>query len=123
MTDENNIAFSIIIPTFNEAETLNHSLLDLFSKIEPADVEVIISDGNSSDNTLHIARRFPCRVIRGESGRAKQMNHASKQAKGEWIFKIKLRFSTIFRVIPRYALGAPIPPPPYFILIIRLGWV
>ncbi len=85
LTDENNIAFSIIIPTFNEADTLNESLLDLFSKIDSTDVEVIVSDGNSSDDTPHIARSFPCRVISGESGRAQQMNHAGKQAKGEWI--------------------------------------
>ncbi|MCP4491021.1 MAG: glycosyltransferase family 2 protein [Gammaproteobacteria bacterium] len=85
MTDGYGIAVSIIIPTFNEASTLSHSLQDLFSKIESADVEVIISDGGSSDKTQDIAQRFPCRVICGKSGRARQMNHAVKHAKGKWI--------------------------------------
>ncbi len=85
LTDRNDIAVSIIIPTFNEAETLSRNLQDLFSKIDSADVEVIVSDGGSDDNTPDIAQRFPCQVISGESGRARQMNHAANYAKGEWM--------------------------------------
>ncbi|MCP3689465.1 MAG: glycosyltransferase family 2 protein [Gammaproteobacteria bacterium] len=84
MTDRSGIAVSIIIPTLNEAGTLNHNLQDLFSKIDSSDVEVIVSDGDSSDKTPEIAQRFPCQLLSGESGRARQMNNAVKLAKGEW---------------------------------------
>jgi len=83
LTESESIAISIIIPTLNEAETLPHSLDSLFTSIDQSEVEVIISDGGSTDDTLHIASQFPCRIVTANPGRARQMHHACQQAKGD----------------------------------------
>ena len=85
MTDSDGIAISIIIPTLNEADTLQNTLSSLFTRIDPTEVEVIVSDGGSIDDSLQITRQFPCRIVSGKPGRAQQMHRASDQAKGEWL--------------------------------------
>jgi len=85
LTDSDSIAFSIIIPTLNEAETLQHTLTYLFTDLDKSDTEIIISDGGSTDGSLEIASDFPCRLISGKPGRARQMHRASSQAKGDWL--------------------------------------
>lgn len=78
--------FSIIIPVLNEADCLDRSLADLFSR--PAvrsHCEVIVSDGGSSDGSLDIAARYPCETVNGATGRALQMNAAAARARGQWL--------------------------------------
>lgn len=75
---------SIIIPVYNEASQLDASLNDLFEGIPGnARVEVILSDGGSTDNTLAIAKQYPCKIISGKTGRACQMNAACRHANGD----------------------------------------
>lgn len=53
---------SVIIPTKNEEKGLLECLSSVFSQsLKP--IEVIIVDGQSTDNTLKIASQFPVRVI------------------------------------------------------------
>ncbi len=88
--------FSIIIPTFNETQTIQHCLLALqplrCCSPSPADnskkeqktitCEIIIVDGGSTDNTLALATPLVDKAILSTKGRAKQMNIAAKQATG-----------------------------------------
>ncbi len=75
---------SIIIPVLNEADCLDQSLADLFSRAWlRRNCEVIVSDGGSADHSLEIAASYPCRVIRSEPGRAEQMNIACASARGK----------------------------------------
>ena len=85
LTESGSLAISIIIPTLNEVETLRHTLTNLYSNIDQAEVEVIVSDGGSTDNTIEIAGEFPCQIVLGKSGRARQMHDASLQANGNWL--------------------------------------
>ncbi len=72
--------FSIIIPTFNEANTI-HSCMCALQTFRN-ECEIIIVDGGSTDNTLEIAQPFVDLILTSPRGRAKQMNTGSKQAGG-----------------------------------------
>ncbi|MFN8429636.1 MAG: glycosyltransferase family 2 protein [Spirosomataceae bacterium] len=61
MNTTNDILLSITIPTFNRAEILEKNLHQLFSQISPEmlnEVEIIVSDNCSSDNTEEIIIPF-----------------------------------------------------------------
>jgi len=75
------LPISIIIPTLNEAGCLNETL----SGIPPApDLEIILVDGGSTDNTLEVAFRFPhLRVLQSPRGRGRQMNTGALASHGE----------------------------------------
>ena len=77
------IGVSIILPVLNEAELLDHSLANLFACRWVQDqCEVIVCDGGSTDGSVEIAGRYPCRIVQSEAGRALQMNAASAEAAG-----------------------------------------
>jgi len=78
---------SVIIPTFNEAENLLNTLQ---SVLNGENIEIIVIDGGSTDQTLAIAQSItqsitqsmPVTVMAGV-GRAQQMNLGAKLATGE----------------------------------------
>jgi rSAM/selenodomain-associated transferase 2 len=82
LNDENGIIISIIIPTLNEADNINTTLDHIYQSDNCENIEVIISDGGSTDQTVDIATRNHCRVVEGSRGRAQQMNRAARQASG-----------------------------------------
>ena len=47
------------------------------------DVELIVVDGGSTDDTISIAKEFTKKVLASPPGRAKQMNEGAKTAEGE----------------------------------------
>ena len=51
--------FSIIIRTKNEERWISHCLEAVFSQKIDADLEVVIVDNNSNDNTVEVAKRYP----------------------------------------------------------------
>jgi rSAM/selenodomain-associated transferase 2 len=71
---------SIIIPTLNEAVTLRTVAAGLASG--PADVEVIVADGGSTDGTVAVAQACGLRVIAAPRGRGSQMNAGARAAQG-----------------------------------------
>ncbi len=78
--------FSIIIPTLNESTNLARHLAELVSGIDdPSQVEIIISDGGSSDDTVALAQQWPVKVINAARGRATQMNLGAQYASGDWL--------------------------------------
>ncbi len=70
---------SVIIPTLNEASTIEASLRRL-QLLTP--YEVIIADGGSSDATVELARPHAT-VLRGARGRGRQQNAGSARATGD----------------------------------------
>ena len=75
---------SIIIPVLNEAHCLDQTLNNLLNRqwVEEH-CEIIVSDGGSDDGSLEIALHHRCKLIRGDAGRARQMNAASRRARGD----------------------------------------
>lgn len=64
MKDKQKIPLSIIIITHNEEENLENLLKTLKRQtVYPA--EIIVSDANSNDNTINIAKKYGCIVTEG----------------------------------------------------------
>ena len=63
---------SVVIPTLNESEALPGLLDDL--RQVPLELEIIVADGGSTDETRPIARATGARVLDGPLGRGMQMN-------------------------------------------------
>jgi rSAM/selenodomain-associated transferase 2 len=71
---------SIIVPTLNEAQSLNETLTQI-QQLSP--YELVVSDGGSHDGTLEIAEEFTEHVVKGFTGRALQMNAGARVANGD----------------------------------------
>lgn len=70
---------SIIIPTLNESEHLAATLKPVVGR---DDVEILVVDGGSDDDTCEIASQWGARLLRSEPGRALQMNAGAAAATG-----------------------------------------
>lgn len=53
---------SVVIPTLNEEKYLPRCL-ESFKKQTYKNFEIVISDGNSTDNTAHIAKQFQAKIV------------------------------------------------------------
>ncbi|MBD2438292.1 TIGR04283 family arsenosugar biosynthesis glycosyltransferase [Nostoc sp. FACHB-110] len=71
---------SIIIPTLNEAGNISGAIA---STQTSANIEIIVVDGGSSDDTIAIAQSMGVKVISSSPGRAVQMNAGAAVASGE----------------------------------------
>ncbi len=59
--------FSVIIPTLNEEKTLLWAEKTFTNEIKQIyDIEVIVSDGGSIDNTIEIAKKFADKIVLNE---------------------------------------------------------
>ncbi|MHA2283426.1 MAG: TIGR04283 family arsenosugar biosynthesis glycosyltransferase [Promethearchaeota archaeon] len=79
---------SIIIITLNEAEYIEETIKTtrLSANLpsgKQASIEIIVSDGGSTDDTLDIAQKIADKVISGPRGRYLQLNNGAKQARGD----------------------------------------
>ncbi|GAA4017715.1 TIGR04283 family arsenosugar biosynthesis glycosyltransferase [Hymenobacter fastidiosus] len=96
---------SIIIPAYNEAPGIGQLLAYLRqATADEPDLEIIVTDGGSTDDTRALARRAGATVVRSpHKGRAAQLNYGARQARGD-----------IF-----YFLHADSYPPPGFLTDLR----
>ncbi|MDD4753649.1 MAG: TIGR04283 family arsenosugar biosynthesis glycosyltransferase [Desulfitobacteriaceae bacterium] len=74
---------SVIIPTLNEEEQIP-SLLESLLGI-PA-VEIVVSDGGSTDRTREICSSYPVTCVFGPPGRGQQLNLGARNAGGDIFF-------------------------------------
>lgn len=72
---------SIIIPAYNEEETLP-SLLKSIKTQNFKDYEIIIADANSTDKTREIGQSYACKIVEGGLP-AKGRNNGAKYASGD----------------------------------------
>ena len=79
---------SIIIPNRNSAATIARCLEAVFASRFNKSFEVIVVDDASSDNSVEIIRRFPCRLIRlaRHHGAAGARNAGAAHSRGELLF-------------------------------------
>jgi rSAM/selenodomain-associated transferase 2 len=73
---------SIIMPVFNEGETIAPAL-DALAGLRALGTELIVVDGGSRDATVQRARLRVDRVISAPRGRALQMNAGATRASGD----------------------------------------
>ncbi|MEH2368862.1 TIGR04283 family arsenosugar biosynthesis glycosyltransferase [Nostoc sp.] len=71
---------SIIIPAINEAGNIKKAIATTQANLN---IEVIVVDGGSSDDTVAIAQSLNVKVISSSPGRAVQMNAGAVAASGE----------------------------------------
>ncbi|MBD2446243.1 TIGR04283 family arsenosugar biosynthesis glycosyltransferase [Nostoc sp. FACHB-152] len=97
---------SIIIPTLNEAKNVKEAIA---STQPSANIEIIVVDGGSSDDTVQICQSLGVKVISSSSGRAVQMNAGAAVASGEILLFLHAdtRLSVGFDVQIRQALSQP----------------
>ncbi len=78
---------SIIIPTYNEAETIASLINYLKAYSTNETTELIVADAGSTDNTLTIAQKAGAKgVLSPKKGRAAQMNFGASLAIGEILY-------------------------------------
>lgn len=108
----------VVIPTLNAAHSLP-STLDCM----PPGVNVIISDGGSTDATLDIARAAGCRIVEGRRGRGQQLGAGAGAAGRPW--RLFLHADTVvcvqgWNAIARHMSEAGMGPGPAATLRLRI---
>jgi rSAM/selenodomain-associated transferase 2 len=73
---------TIIIPVFNEENSIEKTLLSAASNDQ---VEIVVVDGGSWDKSVEIAKKYGVKIKFSQPGRAKQLNVGSKEAQGKVI--------------------------------------
>jgi glycosyltransferase involved in cell wall biosynthesis len=92
---------SVVIPAKNEALNLPH----VFAALDPDHHEVILVDGNSTDNTVEVGRRLrPDITIIGQTrkGKGNALACGFKAASGDYIVMLDADGSTDPAEIPRF---------------------
>ena len=80
---------SIIIPTFNEEENIEQIITYLLSIKQKENIEIIVADGGSTDNTIKLAGKTGViTTVSPVKGRAGQMNHGVSLAGGDVFYFI-----------------------------------
>lgn len=80
---------TIIIPTYNEAESITCLINYLKENANNKIKEIIVSDGGSTDKTLEVAQQAGVKtVLSPKKGRAYQMNYGASLAKGDVLYFI-----------------------------------
>lgn len=81
---EYNTLISIIIPVFNNEDSIGDCLRHLMACGRGA--EIVIVDGGSEDSTVAIAQEFPVRIFGSDNGRSAQMNLGARKASRDILY-------------------------------------
>ncbi len=97
---------SIVIPVLNEARQLSKIL---HIQKQASDIEIIVVDGGSQDQTLEVAKAAGVTVIQSAIGRAHQMNAGAAKATGDILLFLHAdtQLPNGFNTIIRHTLGQP----------------
>ena len=82
---------SVVIPSYNEEKLIGMTLAQFTPRLtEKFDIELIVSDGGSTDRTLEIAAGYPCTILKHTDRRrqtiAEGRNAGASIARGEILF-------------------------------------
>lgn len=75
---------SVIVPTYNSAATLADCLQSINDQVYP-NIELIVVDNHSKDDTFTIAQRFTSHAFTRGPERSAQRNYGVEQAKGDYV--------------------------------------
>jgi glycosyltransferase involved in cell wall biosynthesis len=87
----NNPLVSVIVPTKNSSKFFG-LCLDSVKKQSYKNIEIIVVDNNSTDETKAIAKKFTEKVFNQGPERSAQVNFGVEQAVGEYVYKIDSDF-------------------------------
>lgn len=85
------VTVSVILPTYNSEKTIERALNSIFTQDgrgELFELEVIVVDDCSTDDTINILSKFPIRIFKNavnSEGPNKGRNKGLEVATGEWI--------------------------------------
>jgi glycosyltransferase involved in cell wall biosynthesis len=82
---------SVIVPTKNSSKTLA-SCLESIKKQKYKNVEIIVVDNHSTDNTLEIARLYTDAVYTYSPERSSQINYGATMSSGKYIYRVDSDF-------------------------------
>src|SRR5437867_2701970 len=74
---------SVIIPSLNEENYIEKSLKSVKAQDYKNDIEIIVADSNSKDNTAKIARKYAKVIVTKRKGISVGRNVGAKKARGE----------------------------------------
>lgn len=80
--------FSIIIPSFQQAEFIERTILSILNQEGDFEVECIVMDGGSSDGTIEVLKKYEDRiswVSEPDEGQSDAINKGWKRATGDII--------------------------------------
>jgi glycosyltransferase involved in cell wall biosynthesis len=81
------LQLNIIIPTYNECENVTALIKYLQSNTSNHLIEIIVSDGQSTDNTVEVTTAAGAKVVISSSkGRAAQMNYGGSLAQADVLY-------------------------------------
>lgn len=83
----NNTLLSVIVPTYNSANYLEACLKSIKNQ-SYENIDLIVIDNNSTDNTKEIARKYTGLVYNHGPERSAQRNFGVKHSKGEYVLII-----------------------------------
>lgn len=78
---------SVIVPAYNAAATLATCLDAIFAQVTD-DIEVLVVDDGSNDDTVQVAQRYPAKllVLPNNQGPSAARNHGAAKAHGRLLF-------------------------------------
>lgn len=94
----NNPLVSIIVPTKNSSQFLV-ACLDSIKKQTYPNIELIVVDNSSTDDTQTTARKYTHKVLTQGPERSAQVNYGVTQATGEYVYKVDSDFVLDLEVV------------------------
>jgi glycosyltransferase involved in cell wall biosynthesis len=82
---------SVIIPTLNSQSYLLSCLESIKTQTYP-NIEIIVVDNYSSDNTLKIAREYADIILKRGPERSSQINYGAKKSSGKYLYRVDSDF-------------------------------
>jgi len=84
---EDRFSISVIIPTYNRAETLPRALYSVLKQDHPIHEIIVVDDGSHDDTAQIIAKNFPsvCLIRQKNQGVSAARNRGIQAATGTWI--------------------------------------
>ena len=84
----NTINLSIIIPSYNQGEFIEETILSIINQ-NRKDIEIIVMDGGSSDNSVEIIKKYEKHITYWQSkkdkGQSDAINQGVLKAKGDYV--------------------------------------
>lgn len=82
---------SVVIPTYNSQKYLEKCLKSIVNQTYE-NVEIIVVDNNSTDNTKRIARKYTSKIFSRGPERSAQLNYGIKKAEGKYVYRVDSDF-------------------------------